>query len=195
MTTTLSYTLTRFSFLFTGLIIIVLCYFGYENVAATVGDPSPLAKIAHTSNTQTHRVQSERVQMDRVTPEPVQIKHSLLDDTMNATLGVRIRHCSHSRPELTSEKFEKIFIINLATRTDRRDAFTLAAAFVGLQVEAVDAATKVDDKAWPPGPEEYRPNPGGAGAWRSHMNVLREYVKNTTHLIAAHPPARSQLIQ
>ncbi|EGP84767.1 unnamed protein product [Zymoseptoria tritici ST99CH_1A5] len=159
MTTTLSYTLTRFSFLFTGLIIIVLCYFGYENVAATVGDPSPLAKIAHTSNTQTHRVQSERVQMDRVTPEPVQIKHSLLDDTMNATLG-----------------FEKIFIINLATRTDRRDAFTLAAAFVGLQVEAVDAATKVDDKAWPPGPEEYRPNPGGAGAWRSHMNVLRDIV-------------------
>nr|POE72053.1 hypothetical protein CFP56_11929 [Quercus suber] len=86
------------------------------------------------------------------------LQHDLLDDVANATLG-------------------KIFIINLASRTDRRDAASLAARFTGLEVEFIDAVTKIDAKAWPPGAKEANLNAGSAGAWRSHMNVINRIVE------------------
>ncbi|KAM3414313.1 hypothetical protein BST61_g10964 [Cercospora zeina] len=87
-------------------------------------------------------------------------QHDLLDDIANATLG-----------------FQNIFIINLASRTDRKDAASLAAALTGLHVEFVQAATHVNKKAQPPGWQEANLNGGGAGAWRSHMNVIRTIVE------------------
>ncbi|KAF2206424.1 glycosyltransferase family 25 protein [Cercospora zeae-maydis SCOH1-5] len=86
--------------------------------------------------------------------------YDLLDDIANATLG-----------------FQSIFVINLASRTDRKDAGTLAAALTGLDVEFVQAVRTVDEKAQPPGWREAKLNGGGAGAWRSHMNVIRTIVE------------------
>lgn len=74
---------------------------------------------------------------------------------------------------LTPFQFQKIFVINLLSRTDHRDAASLAAAFTGLQLEFVDGVTDIDPKAFPPGQEEVKLDAGGAGNWRSHMNVLR----------------------
>lgn len=74
-------------------------------------------------------------------------------------------------------QFQKIFVINLASRTDRRDAISLAARLTGLQIEFVEAATQVDAKAWPPGAKEVNLNPGGAGCWRSHLNVIERQVR------------------
>lgn len=101
------------------------------------------------------------------------VQDDLLEDISNATLGVsRI----DLRPALLADvgsKFQKIFMINLPTRTDRKDAGTLAAALTGLKVDFVEAISHVDEKAWPPGGKETNLNRGGAGAWRSHLNVIR----------------------
>ncbi|KAM3413514.1 hypothetical protein BST61_g11503 [Cercospora zeina] len=87
--------------------------------------------------------------------------HDLLDDVVNATLG-----------------FQKIFVVNLATRTDRRDSAALAAALTGLQFEFVDAVTHVNKKFLPPpGAGKVDLKPGGLAAWRSHANILRRIVE------------------
>ncbi|KAF2208124.1 glycosyltransferase family 25 protein [Cercospora zeae-maydis SCOH1-5] len=87
--------------------------------------------------------------------------HDLLDDVSNATLG-----------------FEKIFVVNLASRTDRRDAATLAAALTGLQFEFVKAVTHVDKKFLPPpGTDKVNLKFGALAAWRSHANILRRIVE------------------
>ncbi|PPJ52439.1 hypothetical protein CBER1_10305 [Cercospora berteroae] len=83
----------------------------------------------------------------------------LLDDVANATLG-----------------FQKIFVINLASRSDRRDSATLAATLTGLKFEFVDAVTHVDQKFMPPGAEDADLKEGAAAAWRSHVNILRRIV-------------------
>ncbi|KAF7194735.1 hypothetical protein HII31_03997 [Pseudocercospora fuligena] len=82
-------------------------------------------------------------------------RSDLLDDTSKATL-----------------RFQKIFIINLPSRTDCRDAATLAAAFTGLEVEFVNALTHVDEKFLPPGVKDASLKKGEVGAWRSHLNVI-----------------------
>ncbi|PPJ53105.1 hypothetical protein CBER1_11674 [Cercospora berteroae] len=68
-------------------------------------------------------------------------------------------------------------MINLPTRTDRKDAGALAAALTGLNVDFVEAVSHVAEKALPPGGKETNLNSGGAGAWRSHMNVIRTIVE------------------
>ncbi|CAK1360694.1 hypothetical protein CB0940_06691 [Cercospora beticola] len=83
----------------------------------------------------------------------------LLDDVANATLG-----------------FQKIFVINLASRTDRRDSATLAATLTGMKFEFVEAVTHVDQKFMPPGAEDVDLKEGAAAAWRSHVNILRRIV-------------------
>lgn len=50
----------------------------------------------------------------------------------------------------------------------------MAAAFTGLEVEFVDAVTQVDPKAVPRLSTEATLKANDAGAWRSHMNVMRE---------------------
>ncbi|KAF2101184.1 hypothetical protein NA57DRAFT_34782 [Rhizodiscina lignyota] len=87
-------------------------------------------------------------------------KSDLLRDVFNKTLG-----------------FQKIFVINLPSRTDHRDAITLAAALTDLELEFVDGVTEVAEKALPPGGKEVKLNKGGLGNWRAHLNIMRMIVE------------------
>lgn len=65
-------------------------------------------------------------------------------------------------------------MVNLAERTDRRDAMTLMGAASGLRLGFVDGVKGGDvlEKTIPGG----RPkalSPGKVGSWRAHMNVLQ----------------------
>ena len=70
-------------------------------------------------------------------------------------------------------QFQKIFVINLPSRTDHRDSMSLAAALTGLRIDYVDGVTEVDEKSLPPGGKEVKLDSGGSGNWRAHMNVAR----------------------
>ena len=75
---------------------------------------------------------------------------------------------------LTALKFQKIFVIGLASRTDRRDSMSLAAAYTGLDIEYIDGVTTVSDKALPPHDVETKVRNESIWAWRAHMNALRK---------------------
>ncbi|KAI4661175.1 uncharacterized protein J4E79_004986 [Alternaria viburni] len=64
---------------------------------------------------------------------------------------------SHILPTLTQLKFEKILVLNLPSRTDRRDAMSLAAAISNIKLEFVEGVTgeSINNKAYPL-PEENR---------------------------------------
>ncbi|KAF2770273.1 hypothetical protein EJ03DRAFT_78104 [Teratosphaeria nubilosa] len=85
----------------------------------------------------------------------------LLDDTLNTTLG-----------------FQKIFILNLPKRTDRRDRIAMGAAMTGLEYEFLEAASQVNLHALPPGGENPELNMRDAhfGNWRSHMDAALKMV-------------------
>lgn len=70
-------------------------------------------------------------------------------------------------------QFEKIFVIGLPSRTDRRDSMSLAAALTDLQIDYVDGVTEVDQKSLPPGAQKVNLDSGGLGNWRAHMNIAR----------------------
>ncbi|AEO67124.1 glycosyltransferase family 25 protein [Thermothielavioides terrestris NRRL 8126] len=75
--------------------------------------------------------------------------------------------------------FEKIFIIGLPSRSDRRDGIVLQAALSGIQVEFIDGVLGKDvpDKAIPmASPDSKRLDDGAIGCWRAHMNAVREIV-------------------
>jgi hypothetical protein len=82
---------------------------------------------------------------------------------------------------IDSFQFQKMFVIGLPSRTDRRDSMSLAAAYTGLEIEYVDGVTAVENKTLPPGDLERRPNAGSIRAWRAHMNVMRLSVVTTTN--------------
>ncbi|KAI1092086.1 glycosyltransferase family 25 protein [Rostrohypoxylon terebratum] len=86
---------------------------------------------------------------------------SLNEDVSNSTLG-----------------FSKIFVINLPSRTDRRDAMALAGAVGNLTFSWVDGVfgDQVGDLDAPPG-NRIRSS-GARGSWRSHMNALKAVVDN-----------------
>jgi hypothetical protein len=90
-----------------------------------------------------------------------------------------MRHLGYVNPSnvkvhlLTLPKFEKILIIGLPSRTDRRDAMSLATALTGLSVEYVDGVSSVENRTLPPGGVERQLNQGSIFGWRAHMNVLR----------------------
>lgn len=83
-------------------------------------------------------------------------KDDNLADISNSTLG-----------------FQKIFVISLPSRTDHRDATSLAAALTGLEFEFVDGVTDVSRRALPPGGENLGLSDGALGNWRAHMNVAQ----------------------
>lgn len=64
----------------------------------------------------------------------------------------------------------------MATRSDRRDALTLAATSTGMQVEFIDGerGENIVEKALPP--NKHGLNNGTIGAWRSHANILQKRV-------------------
>ncbi|EGP86104.1 uncharacterized protein MYCGRDRAFT_74064 [Zymoseptoria tritici IPO323] len=92
----------------------------------------------------------------------------LLQDASNSTLG-----------------FQKIFVISLPSRTDHRDAMSLASAFTGLDIEYVDGVTEVNKGALPPHDEKFKLSDKSYGSWRAHMNALRLIVEQnlTTALV------------
>ncbi|KAF2463331.1 uncharacterized protein BDR25DRAFT_337880 [Lindgomyces ingoldianus] len=93
-----------------------------------------------------------------------------LRDILNSTLG-----------------FQKILVLNLPFRTDRRDAITLAAATSNIQLDFVDGVTgdSIRQSAYPPPEENIKLPVGIRGSWRTHMNALQRVVEQnlTTALI------------
>lgn len=79
---------------------------------------------------------------------------------------------------LTVLQFEKIFVINLASRTDHRDGLGLAASFSGLKVDWIPGVpgNEILDRVLPPKRKDFEPSNGVKGCWRAHMNTLFEYV-------------------
>ena len=79
-------------------------------------------------------------------------------DTQNATLG-----------------FQKIYVINLAGRTDKRDAMVLSAFYTGLDIQFLDGVVGADVplKAYP---QDWRSEEttNSIGTWRAHMNVYQK---------------------
>ncbi|KAL3420063.1 Procollagen galactosyltransferase 1 [Phlyctema vagabunda] len=75
--------------------------------------------------------------------------------------------------------FEKIYVIGLPERTDKRDAFSLQASLTDIHFEWLDGVKgeKVADKAIP----QFWPSNAGKGAtlgcWRGHMNAIQKMVQ------------------
>ncbi|KAI4924555.1 hypothetical protein J4E85_007671 [Alternaria conjuncta] len=94
---------------------------------------------------------------------------------------------SHILPTLTQLKFEKILVLNLPSRTDRRDAMSLAAAISNIKLEFVEGVTgeSIKNKAYPLPEENRKLSAGIRGSWRTHMNALQQIVNQnlTTALI------------
>ena len=77
-------------------------------------------------------------------------------------------------------QFQKILVINLPSRTDRRDAMSLSAVVSNLQLNWIDGVSGVSgddvlEKALPPGDHKFI-SPGSKGSWRAHMNTLQASV-------------------
>ncbi|KAF2018938.1 glycosyltransferase family 25 protein [Aaosphaeria arxii CBS 175.79] len=83
--------------------------------------------------------------------------------------------------------FQKLLVLNLPFRSDRRDAITLAAATSNMKLEFVDGVTgeSIRESAYPPPKENIKLPAGIRGSWRTHMNALQRVVQEnlTTALI------------
>ncbi|KAI8945249.1 hypothetical protein F4801DRAFT_568979 [Xylaria longipes] len=92
----------------------------------------------------------------------VDIDHSSRQDIYNNTLG-----------------FEKIFVVSLPSRTDRRDGMSLAAALSNIEFEFIDGVdgSTIPDNALPQTPAHDRPSDPTVGAWRGHLNAIQEVVR------------------
>lgn len=71
--------------------------------------------------------------------------------------------------------FQKIFVVNLPERTDKRDALSLVSALTNIKLTWTSAirGTSVPDKALPLGVDREGWRDGGIGSWRSQMNIIR----------------------
>lgn len=108
-----------------------------------------------------------------ITTEEMLSERETLDDIANATLGVCHPSTLMMRRSSHRSQFQGIFVLNLRSRSDRRDGMALAAAYTGLDIEYVDGVSSVDHKSLPPGAAERGLNPGSLFAWRAHIDVLR----------------------
>lgn len=75
--------------------------------------------------------------------------------------------------------FEKIFVIGLPERSDKRDAIALTSTSTGFHVEWVDGVKgeTVPDKAVPFGADRKKLWETNLGSWRGHMNAIRRIVE------------------
>lgn len=106
------------------------------------------------------------------------LRPKLTDDIYNSTLGVSHASLSLHTGSNLQTQFEKIFVIGLPSRTDRRDGIVLEAALSNIDVEFIDGVQGKDvpDKAIPTGPGlERMPDPN-VGSWRAHINAIQESV-------------------
>ncbi|OJJ69854.1 hypothetical protein ASPBRDRAFT_129902 [Aspergillus brasiliensis CBS 101740] len=77
--------------------------------------------------------------------------------------------------------FEKIFCINLPSRSDKRDAITLGSSVTQFRVDWIDGVSSEDmsPKAYPPRydePDRPRMLSGEIGSWRAHLNAMQRIV-------------------
>jgi hypothetical protein len=109
-------------------------------------------------------------------------RHATVDDINNATLGVRGSLLLYSLTRLTCwGQFEKIYVIALPARTDRRDGIVLSAALSNMTIDLMDGVRgeTISDKAIPAA-EGYKRMPDPViGCWRGHMNTIQEFVSYT----------------
>lgn len=75
-------------------------------------------------------------------------------------------------------QFQKVLVINLPERSDRRDAMTLATAVSGIDVEWIDgvAGKDVPDRVMPVDSLDKSISKGNKGSWRAHMDALQLWV-------------------
>lgn len=87
----------------------------------------------------------------------------LISDAKNATLG-----------------FGAIYVINLPTRSDRRDALALMSSMTDLKLDYIEGkpGSEVLDKALPPPASHTSQRSGNIGSWRSHLDAVRAVVEN-----------------
>ncbi|KAH8591350.1 hypothetical protein B0O99DRAFT_690711 [Bisporella sp. PMI_857] len=91
-----------------------------------------------------------------------EIWSSNLQDIQNATLG-----------------FQKIYVLSMPTRRDKRDALTLSAYFSGLELEFVDGVngSEVSTKEYPNNWDMSEPI-GTIGCWRGHMDIYSKMIRD-----------------
>ena len=70
-------------------------------------------------------------------------------------------------------QFEKIFVLNLPSRSDRRDAMSLAASLTDIKVGYIDAVSHTDGVILPPGGVNLRLNNESVNNSRTHLNAIR----------------------
>ncbi|KAL0933556.1 glycosyltransferase family 25 protein [Colletotrichum truncatum] len=75
--------------------------------------------------------------------------------------------------------FEKILVVSLPSRTDRRDSMVLQSSLNNLDIEFIDsvAGDTVVEKAIPKTTEHDRLSNGAIGCWRGHMNAIADVVR------------------
>lgn len=73
-------------------------------------------------------------------------------------------------------QFEKIYVMGLASRTDRRDGMALQAALSDLTIEFIDGPNgdNITEKAVPTNEKGEHIKAGELGCWRGHINALQE---------------------
>ncbi|CAJ2508808.1 Uu.00g138340.m01.CDS01 [Anthostomella pinea] len=76
--------------------------------------------------------------------------------------------------------FDRVFVVGLPERSDKRDAITLTSALTGFRVEWVDGVRgeSVPDKAVPFGTSRERLWEANLGSWRAHMNAARRIIQD-----------------
>ena len=83
----------------------------------------------------------------------------------------------NASPALTGQfqQFEKILVLNMPERGDKRDAMTLVSSLSGLKVDYIDGVRgeTVPNKALPVGQEDRTMTDNRIGSWRAHMNTIR----------------------
>ncbi|KAI1277497.1 hypothetical protein F5Y07DRAFT_363145 [Xylaria sp. FL0933] len=88
------------------------------------------------------------------------------------------RHYTHDIYNSTLG-FQNIFIVSLPSRTDRRDGMSLSTALSDIEFEFVDGVdgSTIPDKALPQYSADESPSHSTIGAWRGHLNAIREVVR------------------
>ncbi|KAI9871453.1 MAG: hypothetical protein M1830_002902, partial [Pleopsidium flavum] len=76
--------------------------------------------------------------------------------------------------------FERIYVIGLKDRTDKRDALTLTSSLTGFKLDWIDGVKgeEIPDKAVPFGTNRTLLWENNLGSWRGHMNAIRAIIEN-----------------
>lgn len=114
-------------------------------------------QLSHTSQTWTDPLPTtpDRLGRKTVFKSTPQVEldkgEERLLDIQNSTLGVSTHFTAWSRHCIDLNQFQKIFILSMPNRSDKRDGLTLAAFVTGLVVEYIDGVdgTAISQKAYP----------------------------------------------